>query len=66
MPKRPDTYPIEKEAERFLREAGLFIKKAGNFLFTIPKRKDERMIHLIEFIAIMTLLIAFIWRVGNL
>lgn len=55
-------YPIEEEAEKLLREIKLLIRKIGKFFFEIPKKKEERMIYVIETLAWLLLGIALIWR----
>jgi hypothetical protein len=62
MQKKPKTYPIEKAAEKLLNEVRIGIKKIVIFFFTIPKKKDDKMIYVIETLAWILLTIAIIWR----
>ena len=58
-------YPLELELEKLFREVRILVRKAGRFFFTIPKRKDEKMIYLIETCAWLLLTFALILRVGR-
>lgn len=62
MQKTQKTYPIEKAAEKLLNEFRLGIKKFFNFFFTIPKRKDDKMIYVMETLAWIFLTIIMVMR----
>lgn len=57
------TYPLEREAERLLRELRFLVKKTGKFFFEIPKRKMDKYIYLMETIAWLSLTLAIILRI---
>ncbi len=64
MQKKPKTdYPIEREAERLLNEMATTLRALTKFFFKIPKRKDDKMIYVMETIAWITLTLALIWRI---
>jgi len=62
MRKKQPKYPIETELEKLIREIRLLVKKFGVFFFEIPKRKDDKMIHIIEVSAWLLLTYALILR----
>jgi len=62
MLKKPKTYPIEEALEKLIHEVRICLKKFAGFFFTIPKRKDDKMIYVIETIAWLLLGVALIWR----
>lgn len=66
MPKTNNkVYPIEEALEKLIDEVRLSIRKTVGFFFTIPKRKDDKMIYAIETIAWLLLTIAIVLRAFN-
>ena len=62
MPKKSKTYPIEKAAERLLNEIRVSLKKTTKFFFEIPKRKDDKVVYVIETLAWILLTISLVMR----
>jgi hypothetical protein len=63
MPKKPKTYPIEKAAEKLLNEVRLSLRKATAFFFEIPKKKDDKMIFVLETTIWLLFTVVIIWRI---
>ena len=62
MQKKPKTYPIERAAERLLNEMALTLRALTKFFFKIPRKKDDKMIYVMETLAWIFLTIAIIMR----
>lgn len=62
MTRTPKKYPIELALEKLINEVRIGIKKMFHFFFVIPKRKDDKMIYVIETTAWILLGLALIMR----
>lgn len=56
---------LEEAVEKIGNSLSYFIKKAADYLFTIPKRKDDKLIYMFELIAWFSLSIALVLRIGR-
>lgn len=56
-------YPIERELARLVKEFKLSLRKVTNFFFVLPKRKEDKLIYLMETMAWLFLTLALILRV---
>ena len=65
MSKKNEVYPVEKAAESFFKELARFVKKAGNFLFQIPKKKMDKIIYAMDILAWAALTISLVLRIVN-
>ena len=63
MTKTPKKYPIEREAEKFIREMRLSLIKIIKFFFIIPKKKMDKYIYVIESLSWLLLTFALLWRI---
>lgn len=62
---KKNEYRLEVALEKLFLEGASFIKKAGNFLFTIPKKKIDKMIYIMDILAWTFLTIALVLRIFN-
>lgn len=65
MVHTPKKYKIEVEAEKLLRELRIQLRKVVAYFFTIPKKKDDKMIYVLETLSWIFLTIALILRIGR-
>lgn len=63
MSKKNESYKLEAEAEKLVREIRLFIKRAGTFIFTIPKKKMDKYIYIMDILAWTALTISMVLRI---
>ena len=62
MLKNKREYGIETAAEKLLNEVRLQFRKAARFFFTIPERKEDKMIYTLETLTWLLLTIVLILR----
>jgi hypothetical protein len=58
--KTNEPYPIEVALSKILKEIATLIKKGGRFFFTIPDKKMDKYIYVIETISWLFLTLAII------
>jgi hypothetical protein len=63
MTKRNDK--VEIAAENLLKEITRVIRSFRKFVFNIPKKKEERMIYVLDIIAWTALSISLVFRIGR-
>ena len=56
-------YPIEEALTKVFLELARFIRKAGDYLFTIRKNKEDKIIHMMEIGAWILLTISLVMRI---
>jgi hypothetical protein len=63
MMERNEKFPLETAAEKLLNQARVSLKKITNYFFTIPKRRDDKVIYVLETGAWLLLTLALILRI---
>lgn len=56
-------YPLEVELNKLLKEFRVLVRGFRKFFFVVPKKKDDKVIYIIETISWMLLGLALILRV---
>lgn len=65
MMRNAKKYALEVALEKLIKELTRFVKKAGSFLFTIPKNKMDKWIYAFDILAWTSLTISIVLRIAG-